>query len=146
MLRRRKVADLPIDRATWHVYEGEYDGSPLLARFDSEVGRAKDRSDYGIQIGVAVPLNDPDERGFPKESESAELAAIEELILEASPSDAVLVGVISTKSMREFVLYSQSSDWIEAFHRRLQDEAAVHEVQVMGRRDPEWAVYRQFVS
>jgi Family of unknown function (DUF695) len=132
--------------AGWHVFEGQYDGRPLLARFNAALRDARDRSTFPIQIGVAVPLNAPDDRGMPSEAELAELAALEERVIKAAAGHAVLVGSITTNSMREFVLYSQSPEWIESFDHALQAAVEGHEVQVMARSDPDWNVYGQFIE
>jgi hypothetical protein len=75
-----------------------------------------------------------------------ELAAIEELLVEMVGTHAVLVGVITTSSMREFVLYSPEGSWIPEFHADLQREVQSHRIDAMARTDADWSVYRSFVS
>lgn len=55
---------------------------------------------------------------------------------------AVMVAVVTTGEMREFVLYTGAGDWIAKFDGDLQAAAGDHtEVQVMAQRDPEWTAY-----
>ncbi len=145
MLGRKKTT-VEATQEAWDISRGEYDDMLLLARFNSAYRRASNLTDYPIQIGVAIPLVSPDAHGMPGSHEEVELAAIEETILREAAGQAVLVGVITTKSMREFVLYTTTGDWIESFHLRLSSGVASHEIQVMAKRDPEWTVYRQFVK
>jgi hypothetical protein len=49
----------------------------------------------------------------------------------------VLVAVITTSSMRKFVLCTGSGEWIEGFHRFLARAVATHEVPVMAQHDPD---------
>ena len=134
------------DAASWEVFEGHREGGPIFARFNTSFRDVADRSRYGIQIGVAIPLTEPDQHGLPRQEEVKALDAIEDAVLAASAGNGTLVGVITTRSMREFVLYTGESDWIEPFHHSLQERVTTHEVQVMAQRDPEWNVYRQFVA
>lgn len=125
--------------------KGQRDGFVIFTRFNTGVWASRDRREHRIQIGVAVPLNDPNEHGPPHGDEHDELNAIEDLVVEVAGERATLVGVITTQSMREFVLYARDHDWIAGFHEELRRRVAHHEVQVMGQRDPDWETYRTFV-
>ncbi len=144
--KRRATVSTAVEAASWKVYQGEHDGKELFARFNAALANASDRASYPIQIGVALPLNAPDDRGLPQSAEMDELAAIEELLVEMVGTHAVLVGVITTSSMREFVLYSPEGSWIPEFHADLQREVQSHRIDAMARTDADWSVYRSFVS
>lgn len=143
--RNKKTVEVAAREAAWHVFEGDHDGRRLYARFNMALRDASDKAHYRIQIGVAIPLRDPDERGLPAGAELEELAAIEEQLVTAVDGRAVLVGTITTNGMREFVPFGQTPDWIEPFHNCLEAQIDDHEVQVMARTDPDWDVYAQFV-
>ena len=126
--------------------EGTYNKKPLYARFNTAFRHAGDIADYPIQVGVAVPLHSPDKRGMPAPAELDELGEVEDLIVEKVAGQAVMVGAITTNSMREFVLYTDKADWIEGFDHAMQAAVKGHRVQVMAQTDPKWAVYSQFVN
>lgn len=132
--------------ADWQVSQGTYEGDALVVRFNRAFQTARDRSDYPIQIGVALPLTDPDERGLPRKAETPSLDQAEETIIDQAGDYAFLVGVISTKGMREFVLYADRPEWVESFDRALQAAVTDHKVQIMAKRDPQWSTYSQFVK
>jgi hypothetical protein len=132
--------------AAWVVSEGSYNGKPLYARFNAAFSHAADTADYPIQVGVAIPLHSPDKRGLPLPAELDELAEVEDLIVEKVAGQAVMVGAITTNSMREFVLYTDKAEWIEGFDHAMQAAVKGHRVQVMAKTDPKWAVYSQFVN
>jgi hypothetical protein len=117
------------------------DGAPVIVRFNAAMAAAAGHPDFPIQIGVAVPLLDPDPGGLPRPDEDERLGALEDEIDRLVGDDAVMVGVVTTGVMREFVLYAGSDDWIERFHEDLQAAAGDHEAQVMAQRDPTWDVY-----
>lgn len=130
----------------WQVGESASEGVPLVVRVNAAFRQATDRSDYAIRIGVAIPLNDPDEAGLPQGDELEELNDIEDTLVEGAAEHAVIVCVLTTTAMREFVFHSQTSDWIEQFHRAMKEAISGHQVQVMAQRDPEWSVYEQLIG
>jgi hypothetical protein len=146
MFKRKQKTPVDAAGSAWHVFQGGGDeGQPIVARFNGAL-RDADRSTHPIQIGVAVPLQSPREDGLPNDEESAQLEAIEEHVEHHVAGRAVLVGVISTQGMREFVLYTSTGEWIEGFHRDLQAAVTTHEIQVMAQTDPKWKVYSSFVK
>jgi hypothetical protein len=63
-------------------------------------------------------------------------------LIAASAAHAILVAVVTTSGMREFVLYTGTSDWIPDFHQTMIRSTSSHEVQCMAANDPGWEVYR----
>lgn len=146
MFRKKAPADPQTLTESWAVSQGTYDGKPLITRFNIGLRQAAGHAAYSIQIGVAVPLKAPDARGLPTSDESAELILIEEELERLVGTRAILVGVITTSGMREFILYTGEGDWIAQFHQDLQAAVSHHEVQVMAQRDEDWATYRRMVE
>lgn len=117
----------------------------MIARFNVAATKLVGRRDLGIQIGIAIPFNNPRDDGMPSESERKQLDVIEELIKERIGKRGYLVGVITTRGMREFVAYTGATDWIRSFHESLAEAVSTHKMQIMAQEDPNWRVYRQFV-
>lgn len=130
-----------IGESNWAVAEGEMDGAPVIVRFNTSMAAAVGHPEHTIRVGVAVPLRNPDPGGLPTFEESEQLNEIEDEIDRLVGDRAVMVAVVTTGEMREFVLYTGSGDWIAKFDGDLQAAAGDHEVQVMAQRDPEWTVY-----
>ena len=143
LFRKRPHREVSFD-GSWMVLTGTHDEKPLIARFDTSAEQLKGR--FSIQIGVAVPLNDPNPDGFPTPEEDLQLGRIEAKVVSKAADESVLVGVITTGGMREFVLYTNSSTWIEAYHHALEEEVTTHKIQVMAKTDPDWSTYKSFVS
>ena len=135
-----KIAD------DWQLSEGEYDGGYIVTRFNRGAKVIAGKPAYGIQIGVAVPLNQPNEHGLPGDVELGQLAAFEDDLDARLAGRAAFVGVITTGGMREFVLYTGSGDWIPGLHEELRSALPTHEVQMQAQTDPKWSVYRSFVK
>ena len=130
----------------WFIYRGGDAKGPLHGRFDHDARPLAGSPDYPIQIGIAIPLLEPGPDGLPQEPELGTLDDIERTIVGIAEGDAVLVGVISTGGVREFVLYTGDGEWLEGYHDALSAAIESHEVQMMARRDPEWTIYRAFVK
>lgn len=132
---------------SWSVSVGGVQGKPVIARVNRGVGQAVRHPELAHQVGVAVPLNDPDGTGLPGMDESEQLAAIESKVVDRLQADgqSLHVAVITTGGMREFVFYTTDPEGT----RRRFDEAAkeveTHELQLMIQEDPKWRVYRKLV-
>lgn len=51
---------------SWSLFQGEWDGKPLIARVNAALKRFTGHPQYQHQVGVAVPFRSPDENGFPR--------------------------------------------------------------------------------
>lgn len=131
--------------ASWTIARAVDDGKPLLIGVNIAFRDAVDRDRYPIRIGVALPLNTPDDQGWPSSAEGHELQAAEDRIIDALNGRAILVGRITGRSMREFIFHASDHDWIGDFHSEVQASVTSHEVQVMAQTDPGWTVYQQLL-
>ena len=130
----------------WYIYRGGDAHGELHARFDHDARSLAGRPEFEIQVGLAVPLLEPGPDGLPLEHELPDLDAIERVVVQEAGDRAVLVGVISTGGVREFVLYTGDGQWLEEFQGAVSAAVETHEIQMMARRDPEWLVYHAFVK
>lgn len=69
------------DTQTWGVAQANYEGSPLLIRYNEAAKDWAGHAGLPIKLGFAVPLNSPNEGGLPDPAENEQLEAIEDLIL-----------------------------------------------------------------
>jgi hypothetical protein len=134
--------NLPIEE-NWHVATGQRDGKPMFVRSHTGYREFKGVTGYEHQIGIAVPLRDPDANGLPKPAENEELNSIEDAIcplLEAA-NESLFVAAITTGGMREFIFYSKSPDQVKAKFQQLRDEIPDRKIQLKIQPDKEWVVY-----
>ena len=146
---KKKYPEIPEAgvQQSWSMFQGEYDGKPLLARANVALKPFVGHPNYLHQVGVAVPFHTPDENGFPTSEEAAELMDIEDKIcaeLEVG-NESLFAAVITTGGMREFVFYTSNPKKVELKLKALRDTIASHDVQRMIKDDKDWSVYRQFV-
>jgi hypothetical protein len=132
----------------WSLSEGTHAGNSLIVRVNRGVDQAIGHPDFSHRAGVAIPLRDPDENGFPIGDEAAQLQTVEDLLVERLAAErlGIFVLTISTGGMREFVFYTRDP---EVTHHALEDVNRLvgsHEVQHIIEPDPKWSVYKQFAQ
>jgi hypothetical protein len=146
---KRKHPEIPeagVDQS-WSMFQGEYDGKPLIARANVALKPFVGHPRYSHQVGVAVPFRTPDENGFAQSEEAAELIEIEDQIcaeLEVG-NESLFAAVITTGGMREFVFYTSNPEAVQVKLKNLRETIQGHTIQGMIRPDGDWDVYRQFV-
>ena len=146
---KKKYRDVPESgvEQSWSMFQGEYDGKPLIARANVALKPYAGHPKYSHQVGVAVPLKSPDEHGFPGSDEASELNDIEDRIcaeLELG-NECLFAAAITTGGMREFVFYTRDPQSVEQKLKHLREVIESHTVQGLIKPDEDWGVYRQFV-
>lgn len=129
---------------SWKVFQGTYGESPMILRVDEAYRHGKPPAGYEYQMGVTVPFKDASPDGLPGPADMGDLEVVEDLV--ASEPRGLLVAVITTQGMREFVLYTADPSWVEDWAHELGARVPGHEVQVMVQGDPGWETYRQLLA
>jgi hypothetical protein len=140
------LTDLPTGGG-WQVLQGLYDGRPIVLRVNAAVDAFRGHPELGYQVGIAVPLKDPSEHGLPKQPELDALSAIEDRLVDTVvvAARSVLVAVVTTGGMREFVLYATDPEEVKKNFARLEaSNDSGLELQLMIQGDPEWSVFESF--
>jgi len=104
---------------SWSLSQRRHGSKPLIVRVNPGVAAAVGHPAYTHQVGVAIPLHEPDANGFPAGDESDQLDAIEDLLVaRLTPErESIHVATISTGGMREFAFYSSSP---QTTHEKLE--------------------------
>jgi len=135
---------LPIN-GPWAILQGQHAGKPMIVRSNTGYRKFGSVPGYEHQVGIAVPLHAPETSGLPSPGENAQLAAVEDTICPALEEQAssLLVAVITTSGMREFVFYTRSPQEARRRFEQLRGRITSHEIQLMIQPDRDWAVYTQ---
>ena len=130
----------------WTVGEGEHDGRPIIVRFLKSAKDLCGHPEYQHQVGIAVPFNQADEKGFPSQEEFKALEDIEDRMTDllTEGNESLLVGILTCRGMREFVLYTSSPEEVQRKFRQLQASVQSHGLQFMMQPDKDWLTYKQF--
>jgi hypothetical protein len=136
---------LPID-GPWSVGQGQHNGQVLIVRSNSGYRDFAPIASYDHQVGIAVPMRDPDANGLPSTKEDSELGDVEDALCGSLESDdsTLLVAVITTGGMREFVFYTRKPKEVETAFESLRKSITSHEIQLMIQPDKRWNTYSQF--
>jgi hypothetical protein len=130
---------------SWTMLRAISEGKPMLVRRRSVSGLLG-HPEYPYQVGIAIPCNNPDSNGFPGKDELPQLNKIEDKLMPTLQQDkeSVLVMVITTGNMREFVFYTSSPDGVKAKFAQLQKSVTTHELQIIIQMDKNWSIFRRF--
>jgi len=145
LFRKERPPKYPSETRT-SVLEGKRNGRPLFARRNDSAAILAKHPEFRYRAGVAVPLNYTNEHGLPSENEMQELNVIEDSLLDQMEAgeQSILVLVITTNGMREFVFYTRDSTLVEKVVERLRTRIKTHKIQAYVTKDPGWEVYETF--
>jgi hypothetical protein len=130
----------------WIILQGKYKGRPMLVRRNDSAKAIRKHPLYGHRVGVAIPLLNPDERGFPSNDEAEVLNRIEDALSLAFEDDqaSLEVLVITTNPIREYIYYTRTPSQIEAKLAMVAKQFPDHQLQSYVTPDPNWEVYDHF--
>jgi hypothetical protein len=133
---------------SWEVVKGEYDGSPMLVRINSNLRPFIGKSDHTLKIGFAIPLNNPQPGTMPDPKENEIINALEDQITETlnAKVSAVLALVITMGTFKELVYYAKPDIDVASIHQELKASIKSHDVQCVATIENKWETYRQFIK
>lgn len=141
---KSSISSLLNEEGSWSEAAGDQFGEQMTVRLRTDLDGASDRKKWPVRVGIAVPLQAPDSAGLPTPDEVAALDVVEQMVAATVGERAIKAIVITMGGMREFVLYSKSSDWIEELNAELASSLTSHHVRVVTDDDDEWAFYDSF--
>jgi Family of unknown function (DUF695) len=100
---------------------------------------------YEHQVGIAVPLINPEVTGLPGAAELAVLDGVEDTICSSleEQAESLLVAVITTGGMREFFFYTRQPERVQERVVELRKRITSHEIQSIIQSDRDWKIYAQ---
>ncbi|MGA8741005.1 MAG: DUF695 domain-containing protein [Terracidiphilus sp.] len=141
-----KPENLPIGE-NWQVSEGDHEGNPMFVRTNAAYRGFKGVEGYAHQVGIAVPLLDPEPSGLPSTIENAELSTIEDNLcgLLQTANESIFVAAITTSGMREFVFYTRDPEQVKQKVEQARSHIQNHQIQLMIQPDSEWNIYARLI-
>jgi len=131
----------------WRVAEGEHNGNPMIVRLNTAYRKFAGVEGYDHQVGIAMPLLDPQPSGLPSTDENAALDEIEDNLcgLFESGKESIFVAVITTSGMRELVFYTRDPENVKAKFEQAKSSVDGHEVQLLIQPDRDWKIYERLI-
>lgn len=132
----------------WTVASGDSEGKPIFVRLNTGASAVAKQPALGYRIGIAVLLRAPDASGLPISDESATLSHIEEAVEAALRvgHESILVVVVTTGGMREFMLYSAAPQKVEPAVETVRAQFPNYEIQFYVQPDADWDAYASFTD
>ncbi len=125
--------------------EGQNDGKVMIVRANTGYREFGSLQGYDHQAGIAVPFRAPEPTGLPSWEENAQLDEVEDAIRRSmqEQAESLLVAIITTGGMREFVLYTRAPQQLQKRFEQLRARITSHEMQLMIQLDKNWETYSQ---
>ncbi len=117
----------------------------MFVRFNSGFRNFSRRSCYPHQVGIAVPLLNPEPSGLPNSTELPQLSVIEEEICELleAEKESLFVVIVTTSGMQEYVFYTSSPERVKLKFDQLRRKITSHKIQLLIQQDKDWRVFDQ---
>ncbi|NCC52131.1 MAG: DUF695 domain-containing protein [Spartobacteria bacterium] len=134
------------DLQGWSMSVVQMDDSLLMVRLLQDAKSNHKHLSY--QVGVATPLNDPNELGFHENQEGEQLGAIEDTLISAFQQDGKCCFVCSNcgNSAKEWVFYTSDPEYVKAEFAKIHEATVSHSLQLIIQSDPNWSIYDAFVA
>lgn len=100
----------------------------------------------GVQLAVALAVQDPDPTGQPYDEEHGLLLAWQAALAETLGDDGRVVATITMDGVREIVAYVRSFDVVAPWEAAPPPAFASHEAQVSLVEDPAWLGLREIAG
>jgi hypothetical protein len=119
----------------------------MIVRVNTVAGKYRGHPGLPYRLGIAIPLRAPTAQGLPNDQELAVLADVENALVTLLPSNrGILIAVITTSAMREFVLYVSSPDCASTALNAAAGCASAYDVQQYVARDADWSGYDEIAA
>jgi hypothetical protein len=144
--KSRPLELTPDDQHRWSVAQGDYEGAPLIVRYNHTAADWVGHPDLPVKLGFAIPLVHPNQGGGPNPEENAELGTIEDLISQEvlSKTRGVHALTLTTGMMKELVFYIAPGADIGTLHEGIQSRVKSHDVHCVALEEANWESYRAF--
>ena len=135
---------LPVD-GPWSITKGQHNDRVMFVRMNTGYRELGSVPGYEHQVGIAIPLRKAETTGLPCPAESALLGEVEEIICSSleKQAESLLVAVITTGGMQEFVFYTRDPYRVRQRFEELRNRITSHKIQLMIQSDWTWRVYAQ---
>lgn len=142
-----KKAGVYPTESKWMLYQGQNDGMPMFVRRNDSAKQLKAKFNFNFIIGISIPFLNPNSDGFPQGEESVLFGQIEDDLFDQFEKDqaALVVLIITTGGMREFISYAQNPSILEKRIDDLKRKYSTYDFQVYIEEDKKWNLYSQFM-
>lgn len=134
------------DEDRWLLAEAETEAGPLFIRLNTTAKDFVAHPRLNIKLGFCIPLEEHTDGDLPNAEQNAELATVEDQIIETVAEGATGIHVLTLTNgqMKELIFYIEPDADIAAMHQFLMKSVKNYEVQCMAVREPEWETYLEF--
>jgi hypothetical protein len=132
---------------TWFTVTSGDAGNPLIFRARERAPAGVNEADYSTLVSIYWPYEPANESGMPdSETEEAQVELEDALDELDKPGMSILMLVVTGNGQKEWHWYVSDRDAWEARLNELLENRPVFPIQLEAREEPDWALYRDFIS
>lgn len=131
----------------WELKQGEINGLPLIIRKNTGYGEIKNElKDYKFRAGIAFRFQNTTSSGMPTSDEMKSLDVLDNKIFEIyeKSNKAFVTICLTTNGFREYVIYSNSEEWLNKCFKKLEKEDGHYVLTTYLELDASWLKYNEF--
>lgn len=138
-----EVKDQGLDQWETFLTRLDEEGTPASVFVKLGVATVGPQRHRPARVRVIVPLAEPREDGLTTRDEVALLWELEDALVPAlaEASDALYVGRVTTRGVRDFVFYAPAGELLEVHAQRVFAPYPQYQVDVQADDDPDWSFY-----
>lgn len=132
----------------WTVHNGIYNDTQIILRLNEAIENYACHPDFSYHAAIAIPFLKPDKNGFPLELEDNILGSIEDTLVFTLEQNnkSILVAVVTTGGMREFVFYTSSENEFTSTINIIRSNLDSHELQLFTQEDKDWKTLESLLN
>ncbi len=130
----------------WVVSKHEINGKTAAVRTNVALPALATKREFPRSLKFVAPFNVHNDRPFPERLDREDLEKIEEAIENnlVDPGFAIFGSIITVNNTREFLLYVNDIDLVQALAERLVREIKTHMISFRLESDPNWDAWSKF--
>lgn len=132
-------------KESWSLFKLNKNGKNYIVRCNSWLWNMIADPKYPYKVGIAIPLEQVDENGFPTKKVAAELYRLEDTIIQEmqKAKESLFAGSITGGEIKEFFLYTSNISGIKKKLNKIKNLFKNYELQLSIVEDKNWDVFKQ---
>lgn len=130
---------------SWSISTLKHDGKEYIVKCNAWLWNIVGDPSYPYKVGIAIPIKETDDNGFPVKTANVKLGKLEDLISDdmQKNNESLFAGSITGGGIKEFFLYTSNPEGAKKKFNKIKKIFKNYELQLNIRKDEKWDVFSQ---
>lgn len=130
---------------SWSIATLKHDGKEYIVRCNAWLRNIIGDPSYPYEVGIAIPIKETDDNGFPEKATNIKLDELEDLIINEMQknNESLFAGSITGGGIKEFFLYTSNSEKAKKKFNKIKKSFSDLDLQLNIAEDKNWDVFTQ---